>query len=105
MLNTAAPNVAREIVLDLHLPKKIPGVTVSRACLSGLQAILQAVRLIEHGDAHCVIAGGSDSMSNGEICLPRHLQHALAKYQYGKKKGLEGVYKCCIRFKIELSID
>lgn len=91
VLNTSAPNVAREIVLDLHLPKKISGVTVSRACLSGLEAILQAVRLIEHGDADCVIAGGSDSMSNGEICLPRHLQHALAKYQYGKKKGLEGV--------------
>lgn len=65
VVNTRAPNIAREIVIDLNLPRKITGVTVSRACLSGLQAILQAVHLIEHGDAHCVIAGGSDSTSNG----------------------------------------
>lgn len=64
-MNPSAPNVAREIVVDLNLPTKITGVTVSRACISGLQAILQAVHLIEHGDAECVIAGGSDSMSNG----------------------------------------
>jgi acetyl-CoA acyltransferase len=87
VLNTKAPNVAREIIIDLNLPKKITGVTISRACLSGLEAILQAVRLIEHGHANVVIAGGSDSTSNGEISLPRHIGHALGQYQYGKDKG------------------
>jgi len=71
VLNTKAPNVAREIVIDLNLPKKITGVTVSRACLSGMEAILQGIRLIEAGQADVVVAGGSDSMSNGEMALPR----------------------------------
>jgi acetyl-CoA acyltransferase len=93
VLNTKAPNIAREIILDLNLPKKITGVTVSRACHSGLEAILQGVRLIEHGAAECVIAGGSDSMSNGEICLPRQLTHALGIYQYGPEKGLKAFIK------------
>lgn len=83
--------MAREIVIDLNLPKKITGVTVSRACLSGLQAIVQGIHLIEHGDAHCVIAGGSDSTSNGEICLPKNVTHALGKYKYGKKQGLQAM--------------
>lgn len=65
VVTTQAPNIAREIVMDLKLPSKITGVTVSRACLSGLQAILQAVDYIEQGHGDVVIAGGSDSMSNG----------------------------------------
>jgi len=95
VLNTKAPNVAREIVLDLNLPKKITGVTVSRACHSGLEAILQGIRLIEHGGAQVVVAGGSDSMSNGEISLPRHLGHALGMYKYGgaSSQGFKGVVK------------
>lgn len=40
VLPNGTPNVAREIVLDLNLPRNIPGVTVSRACLSGLQVRL-----------------------------------------------------------------
>ncbi len=87
VVSTRSPNIAREIVIDLHLPKSISGVTVSKACLSGLQAIVQAVQAIEHGDADCIIAGGSDSFSNGEICLPRHLTHALGKYNYKTYKG------------------
>jgi len=65
VIPNGTPNIGREIVLDLNLPRNIPGVTVSRACLSGLQAVLQAVVAIEHGDAECIVAGGSDSLSNG----------------------------------------
>eukprot|EP00761_Pharyngomonas_kirbyi_P012665 gb/GECH01012692.1/.p1 GENE.gb/GECH01012692.1/~~gb/GECH01012692.1/.p1 ORF type:complete len:485 (+),score=146.55 gb/GECH01012692.1/:1-1455(+) len=92
VLSVSAPNVAREIVIDLNLPKKITGVTVSRACLSGMQAIMQAIMLVESGQADCVIAGGSDSTSNGEMTMPRHFVRALAKYNYhGRKKGFAGV--------------
>ncbi|CEO97951.1 Acetyl-CoA C-acyltransferase [Plasmodiophora brassicae] len=93
VVNTSAPNIAREIVIDAKLPRSIPGVTVSRACLSGLQAIEQAVTLIESGYAHVVIAGGSDSTSNGEMPVPRHLTRALGKYALGggKKAGWSGV--------------
>jgi len=93
VVNVSAPNVAREIVLQLGLPDTISGVTVSRACLSGLEAILQGVRLIETGQAQCVIAGGSDSTSNCDVPIPRHLQHALGKYTKGggDKNGYRGI--------------
>lgn len=91
--NVSTPNIAREIVLQLGLPSQITGVTVSRACLSGLEAILQGVRLIESGQANCVIAGGSDSTSNCDVPIPRHLQHALGKYTKGggNKNGYSGL--------------
>jgi acetyl-CoA acyltransferase len=92
VVKSAAPNLARELVIDLGLPARIPGVMCSRACLSGLQAIEQAVSLIESGHAEIVVAGGSDSLSNGELPMPRDLTLALGKYTMGggNKKGWEG---------------
>src|SRR5690606_24958168 len=79
-----APNVAREIALDLKLPPSAEGYTVTRACASGLQAITSAVAAIERGDADVVIAGGSDSASNAELKLPQKVVHALAPLAFGK---------------------
>jgi acetyl-CoA acyltransferase len=79
-----APNVAREIALDLKLPPRVEGHTVTRACASGLQAITSAVMAIERGDADVVIAGGSDSTSNAELKLPQKVVHALAPLAFGK---------------------
>ena len=56
-----SPNVAREIALDLKLPAEVEGMTVTRACASGLQAITLAAAQIERGEADVIIAGGSDS--------------------------------------------
>lgn len=92
---SAAPNLAREIVIDLNLPRTIPGVTVSRACLSGLQAIEDAAMMIETGNAEVVIAGGSDCLSSGELSMPKKFTLALAKYQMGggSKEGWSGMWK------------
>jgi len=79
-----APNVAREIALDLKLPASVEAFTVTRACASGLQAITTAAAAIERGDADVIIAGGSDSTSNAEIKLPQKLVHALAPVAFGK---------------------
>jgi acetyl-CoA acyltransferase len=79
-----APNVAREIVLDLRLPARVEGHTVTRACASGLQAITSAVSAIERGDADVMIAGGADSTSNAELKLPQKVVHALAPLAFGK---------------------
>lgn len=79
-----APNVGREIALDLKLPHSVEGMTVTRACASGLQAITIAASAIERGDADVVIAGGSDSTSNAELKLPQKLVHALAPMAFGK---------------------
>lgn len=79
-----APNVGREIALDLALPCSVEAYTVTRACASGLQAITNAVGAIERGDADVMIAGGSDSTSNAEIKLPQKVVHALAPLAFGK---------------------
>ena len=55
ILPPGAPNVGREIALDLKLPPSVEGLTVTRACASGLQAITHAAMVIERGDA-CLYA-------------------------------------------------
>jgi acetyl-CoA acyltransferase len=84
ILPSTAPNVAREIALDLGLPHSAEGMTVTRACASGLQAITLAAAAIERGEADVVIAGGSDSTSNAELKLPQKVVHALAPVAFGK---------------------
>lgn len=78
-----APNVGREIALDLKL-HAVEGRTVTRACASGLQAITDAAAAIERGDADVIIAGGSDSTSNAEVKLPQKVVHAMAPLAFGK---------------------
>jgi acetyl-CoA acyltransferase len=56
-------NIARRSALLAGLPVSIPGVTVSRFCSSGLQAIAMAAHEIVQEDAEAVIAGGVESLS------------------------------------------
>ncbi|MEB2311895.1 MAG: acetyl-CoA C-acyltransferase [Sorangiineae bacterium] len=84
ILPGGAPNVGREIVLDLKLGVACEAYTVTRACASGLQAITNAAAEIERGDADVIIAGGSDSTSNAEVKLPQKLVHAMAPLALGK---------------------
>lgn len=79
-----APNVAREIALDLRLGAHVEGHTVTRACASGLQAITSAAAAIERGEIDVAVAGGSDSTSNAELKLPQKVVHALAPLAFGK---------------------
>ncbi len=90
ILPSAAPNVAREIALDLRLPASVEGYTVTRACASGLQAIANAVATIERGEADVIIAGGSDSTSNAELKMPQKVVHTLGPLAL--KKATPGDY-------------
>ncbi|MCP9766579.1 acetyl-CoA C-acyltransferase [Lacihabitans sp. LS3-19] len=54
--------MARYISL-LSLGKAVPGVTINRYCGSGIEAIAMAVGRITAGQADCIIAGGTESMS------------------------------------------
>lgn len=56
-------NVARMAWLLAGLPVEVPGASVNRLCGSGLQAIIDASRSIEVGDADLLVAGGVESMS------------------------------------------
>lgn len=87
ILPSGAPNLGREIAIDLDLPN-VEAMTVTRACASGLQAIVSAVQSIENGDADVIIAGGSDSTSNAEVKLPQSVVHAVAPVALSGKAGL-----------------
>ncbi|THV36374.1 thiolase family protein [Glycomyces buryatensis] len=64
-------DVARMAVLLAGLPESVPGTTVNRLCGSGLEAVVQAARAVETGDASLVVAGGVESMSRAPWVLPK----------------------------------
>eukprot|EP00756_Hemistasia_phaeocysticola_P040143 Hpha_TRINITY_DN16849_c1_g2::TRINITY_DN16849_c1_g2_i2::g.153597::m.153597/K00632/fadA, fadI; acetyl-CoA acyltransferase len=87
VVQVSAPNVGREIVIDLNLPKHIVAETSIMACASGLLAITQAQQMVETGNADVVIAGGSDSLSSAEVAMPRAGASGLAmSFVYAPKK-------------------
>lgn len=56
-------NVARIAALRAGLPDSVPAMTLNRFCSSGLQSIAFAADRIVAGGAHCILAGGTESMS------------------------------------------
>jgi acetyl-CoA acyltransferase len=51
------------IISLLCLPIQVPGLVINRYCGSGLEAIAIAAARIHAGQADCIIAGGTESMS------------------------------------------
>ncbi len=84
-------NFARLISLMSFDTDKVSGVTVNRYCASGLETIATAAAKIHAGMAHCIIAGGSESMSlipmGGWRVMP-HPQVALEHPDYYWGMGL-----------------
>ncbi|MDA2808376.1 thiolase family protein [Nocardiopsis suaedae] len=56
-------NVARLASLTAGLPVGVPGVTVDRQCGSGLEAVMQAARMVAAGAGDAYLAGGVESTS------------------------------------------
>jgi acetyl-CoA C-acetyltransferase len=57
-------NPARQAAIFAGLPDTIPAATVNKVCGSGLKAVMMAAQAIRAGDAHVLVAGGMESMSN-----------------------------------------
>jgi len=85
VLPPGAPNVGREIALDVGLPRDVDAYTVSRACATGMQSVVDAAAAIERGEADVVIAGGGDSTSNAVVPLPAKLIQAVAPVAMSSK--------------------
>src|SRR4249920_3061396 len=62
-------NVARMALLLAGLPVSVAGNTVNRLCASGLEAIMDAARMIKCGDAELIIAGGVESMTRAPFVM------------------------------------
>jgi len=54
---------ARHVALRAGVPIETAALTVNRLCGSGMQAIVSAAQMIILGEAHTVLAGGMESMS------------------------------------------
>jgi len=68
--NGESVNVARMALLAAGWPVEIPGITIDRRCLSGLDAICMGAMKLESGHADAVVAGGIESMSRAEFYIP-----------------------------------
>lgn len=66
---TESSNVARVAALRSGIPETAPAFTVNRLCASGMQAIASAAQQISSNQAKIVVAGGTESLSNGPIYL------------------------------------
>ena len=75
--DVGAPNIAREIVMRCNMPASVDAYSVSRACATSTQAIVDGTRAILFGDADVVIAGGSDTLSKPPIMYDDKVVDAL----------------------------
>jgi len=78
-------NVAREVVLATDLPESCVAYTVTMACVSSLQAFVDAVRAIESGAVEVAIAAGADTLSDAPIRFRRPVRRRLLASQ--KSRG------------------
>jgi acetyl-CoA C-acetyltransferase len=64
------PNTARFAWIEEGLPSSVPGMTVSRQCASGMEAVTVGTDKMLAGHADIIIAGGGESMSTVPFLLP-----------------------------------
>jgi acetyl-CoA C-acetyltransferase len=69
---------ARQAAIAAGIPLSVPASTISKVCLSGIQAIILADLMLRTHTATRVIAGGQESMSRAP-----HLQEARRGKKYG----------------------
>ncbi|WP_010119556.1 acetyl-CoA C-acetyltransferase [Corynebacterium nuruki] len=75
----AGQNPAKQSAVAAGLPVSTPASTVNKVCLSGLDAVINASRMLRSGDADVVVAGGQESMTNAP--------HLAAGVRAGAKFG------------------
>jgi acetyl-CoA C-acetyltransferase len=72
-------NLARVAAVKSGIPVTVPGITLHRNCTSSMSSVQLAYYQIMAGEAECIMAGGSDSMSNAP--------HMVFNARYGQKFG------------------
>jgi acetyl-CoA C-acetyltransferase len=71
--------LARVVALNAGIPTDAPALTMNRLCGSGVQAIISGAQTIALGEAHIVVTGGAESMSNSP--------HIVTAARWGTKMG------------------
>ncbi len=85
--NVKTSNVAREAAITAGIPATTPCHTVTQACISANRAIATAVAELKTGQAHVVIAGGVDNLSDTPIGFSKKMRVKLFNAQKIKTFG------------------
>jgi len=80
---------ARQASLGAGLSQSSACTTINKSCGSGLKAVMLAAQAISAGDADCVVAGGTESMSNA----PYLLSKARHGYRLGHGELIDSLIK------------
>jgi acetyl-CoA acyltransferase len=79
-----APNLGREVVLRIPLPRRVPGLTVNLACASSCRAMTTGAQAILSGESDVVLAGGAESLSNVPIQFSRKAARSFMELSRAK---------------------
>ncbi len=65
-----ALNVTRVAALMAEIPEEVTAVTINRVCISGMEAVVSGMWMIQAGMAEIVLAGGVEHMSGVPYVVP-----------------------------------
>ena len=82
-----APNLGREVVLRLTLPRNITGTTVNLACASSNRAITSGAEAILTGQAEVVLTGGAESLSSVPITYSKKASQTFIEASRARSMG------------------
>ncbi|MGC8661033.1 MAG: thiolase family protein [Nitrososphaeria archaeon] len=60
-------DISRQCAIRAGLPNAVDAYSIDMVCASGMMSIISAAQMIMTGDAHAVVAGGTESMSQAEF--------------------------------------
>ncbi len=64
-------NVTRTAALLAGIPDTVPAVTINRVCISGMEATISGMAMIQAGMADTILCGGVEHMSGVAYTLPK----------------------------------
>lgn len=64
-------NVARVAALLAGIPDTVPAATINRVCISGMEAVISGMAMIQAGMADIILAGGVEHMSGVAYEVPQ----------------------------------
>lgn len=80
----------RQAALKAGIPKEVDGYQVDMVCASGMMAALNAVQFLRTGEAHLVLAGGMESMSQAGFYLSHRARWGY-KFLLGAPENLQDI--------------
>ena len=87
IVSPEAPNIGREVTLGAGLPVSCDSYSVSRACATSYQSVINIAQQIELGHISVGIAGGADNSSDVPLTAHKTLAQALLNASKAKSMG------------------